>query len=114
MKLPFVFPPQDKYPLFFNSFLVFLDPQLLLLLPHSFCPGDPVFCAFIGERAGDGMVAPMAKGSLLFVPPSALLHLPPPPHHGICALCVAVVLFPQENKILSSTEKSFWLRSSGL
>lgn len=91
MMLPFVFPPKDKYPLFFNSFLVFLDLQLLLLFHHGFSPGDDIFCGFFGERAGDGVVVPVAKGSLHLVPCSALLSLPPPPYHGICALAIFIL-----------------------
>lgn len=109
MRLPFVFPPKNTYPLFFNSFLVFLDLQLLLLFPHDFCPGDDTFCFFVGEGADDGVVVPVAEGSLHFVPRSALLQLPPPPHHGIRALCVAVVVFPRTTRFpLALKNPSGW------
>lgn len=79
---------------------MFLDLQLLLLFPYGFCPGDDIFCVFVSEGAGDGVVLPVAKGSLHFVLRSALLQLPPPQHHGICALCVAVVIFPRTTRFL--------------
>lgn len=69
---------------------MFLDLQLLLLLPYGFCPGDHTFCAFVEERAGDGELAGDALSAMLCSPASSSTTTP----WHLCPTCDSCDISP--------------------